>query len=375
MRKKNFGKTGKKISVLGFGGMRFDPSNEGLAIRAVQRAAELGINYFDTAPGYCEDKSEMYIGKGLASLPKQIQKKIHVSTKSHVLSDPTADAVRKRIEEQLKKLRRDKIEFYHMWCVLDWEQFEKIMAPGGPYEGAAKAKEERFIDHICISSHASEKDTTAMIKTKAFEGVTLSFNLMNHHYRKECLKVATEYECAIVTMNPLGGGMLTRDEKRLGVLKGDKSDSFVAAALRFNLSHREVTVVLSGMKNILEVEENVKTASSIKEPDDIEVKRLVKRFESLGESFCTGCGYCLDHCTEKIKIPLYASMWDRVRMKFPEEARRVYEFYLQDENRWLQGKRASDCTECGECEKVCTQRLFLREYMKSIAEFLGELQN
>lgn len=78
------------------------------------------------------------------------------------------------------------------------------------------------------------------------------------------------------------------------------------------------------------------------------------------------------YCPEKIQIPLYASMWDRVRMKQPEEVRRVYKIYLMDEDRWLKGKRASDCTQCGECEAHCTQKLPIRVYMTKIAEFLGE---
>jgi predicted aldo/keto reductase-like oxidoreductase len=126
MRYKEFGKTGKKVSVLGFGGMRFDPEDEELAIRTVHRAAELGINYFDTAPGYCQDKSELFIHKALTSLPERMDKDIYISTKSHYRADPTADDVRRRIDDQLKKLRCEKIHFYNMWCILDLEQFDTI---------------------------------------------------------------------------------------------------------------------------------------------------------------------------------------------------------------------------------------------------------
>ncbi len=372
MRYKEFGRTGKEVSVLGFGGMRFDPEDEEMAIRAVHRAAELGINYFDTAPGYCQDKSELFIGNALASLPKKMNKNIYISTKSHYRADPTADDVRRRIDDQLKKLRCEKIHFYNMWCILDLEQFDTIMKPGGPYEGAQKAKEEDLIDHICCSTHASGKDVAAIVKADVFEGITLGYNIMNHEFREEGLKAAAEAGCAVVTMNPLGGGLLTRDEKKLSSFKECESDSFIAAALRFNFSHPEITVVLSGMKNVDEVEFNVKTAESVKGPNPAAVKRLIQKFESLGESFCTGCGYCLEHCPENIQIHLYAQMWDRVRMKQPEETERVYKIYLDDDERWLRGKRASDCTQCGECEQACTQKLPIREYMKNIAAFLDE---
>ncbi len=75
--------------------------------------------------------------------------------------------------------------------------------------------------------------------------------------------------------------------------------------------------------------------------------------------------YCLEHCPENIQIHLYAAMWDRVRMKQDDEAKRVYEIYLNDDDRWLKGIRASDCTQCGECETACAENLPSREYLPS----------
>ncbi len=373
MRYKEFGKTGKNISVLGFGGMRFDPKDEERAIRTVHRAVELGINYFDTAPGYCEDKSETFIGKALAQLPKEKKQSVYVSTKSHYMSEPAADDVRRRIDSQLKTLRLETIPFYSMWCIMDMKQFKTIMEPGGPYDGAVKAKDEGLIDHICMTAHASGEDIAEMVKACVFEGFTLGYNIMNHTFRKKGLKTAAAARLGVVTMNPLGGGMLTQDERMLSVLKDNESDSFIAAALRFNFSHPEITVVLSGMNKESEVEANVKTAESVDRPDSVITEKLLQRFESLSETFCTTCGYCLEHCPEKIQISVYAPLWDRVRMKQPGEVQRVYhKVYLRDDKRWLKGKRASDCTQCGECEEYCTQKLPIREYMKNIAEFLGE---
>jgi predicted aldo/keto reductase-like oxidoreductase len=352
--------------------MRFDPDDEEIAIQTVHKAVELGVNYFDTAPGYCEDKSETFIGNGLASLSGEMKKNVYVSTKSHSTADPKADDVRRRIENQLRILKRDKIDFYNMWCIMDLPHFQKIMMPGGPYEGAVRAKEEGFISHICCSAHASGKAIVEIVKAEVFEGITLGYNIINYTFRKEGLEAAAKAGLGVVTMNPLGGGMLTRHKEMLHVFQDDESDSFVSAALRFNFAHPEITVVLSGMKNPSEVEANVKTAESIKQPDPAVIRSLIQKFESIGESFCTTCGYCLEHCPEKIQIHLYASFWDKVRMKQPEDVRRVYKIFLNDEDRWFKGKRASDCTQCGECEEHCTQKLPIREYMANIAEFLGE---
>lgn len=370
MRYKPFGGTDKKVSVLGFGGMRFDPGDEETAVRSVLRAVDLGINYFDTAPGYCEDKSETFIGKALSSLSKQKRDGIYISTKSSVHADPAADSVRKRIEGQLKKLRCERIDFYNMWNILDRDQFDRVMSSGGPYEGAVQARKEGLIEHICFTTHASGEEIEDMVKSGAFEGVTLGYSVLNHPYRKRGLAAAAKAGMGVVTMNPLGGGMLTRDAQKLSVLKEDEEDSFIAAALRFNLSQPEITVVLSGMKNPSEVEENGKTAETASDPDPETVKRIREKFESLGESFCTGCRYCLEHCPESIQIHLFAAMWDRVRMKMPEEAERMFHIYSSDEEQWLKGSRPWDCTECGECEKHCTQHLPIREYMRKIADFL-----
>ena len=371
MRYKEFGRTGKKVSVLGLGCMRFDPTNEPLAIETILTAIQLGINYLDTAPGYCQDKSEEFVGRALAELPVETRKKVYVSTKSTIYSDPTAEAVRRRIEQQLKRLGKEKIDFYNMWNIMDLEQYERVMARGGPYEGALRAKEEGLIDHLCCTSHASGEDVVKMVKEGAFEGITLGYNLLNHTFRQAGLKAAAAAGWGVVTMNPLGGGLLTRDAAKWRSLS-DSSGSFVATALRFNLAHSEITVVLSGMKNPAEVKANVATAVSLERPDPEIIENILERFAALGESFCTGCRYCLEYCPQGIQIHLYTQMWDQVRLKIPEEAQRVYEIYLGDENRWLQGKRTTDCTECGECEEHCPQRLPIREYLDKIGRFLGE---
>ncbi len=372
MRFKEFGKTGKKISALGLGGMRFDPENENLAVQTIHRAVELGINYIDTAPDYCQDRSESFVGTALAALPPDLQKSVFVSTKSHHRADPTADAVLKRIEGQLRRLQRERIDFYQMWCLMDLDQFRLIMQPGGPYAGALKAREQGLITHLCCSVHASGEDIAAMVREDVFEGFTLGYNILNHTYRKPGLEAAARAGLGVVTMNPLGGGMLTQDKDRLSVLRDDDADSVIAAALRFNLAHAGITVVLSGMKNPGEVEANVQALDRVKRPDPAVVDRLLHRFDSLGESFCTGCSYCLKYCPEGIQIPLLAGLWDRVRMKLPEEARRMFAFFCTDEERWLKGKRASDCTQCGECEAACTQKIPIREYMQNLAEFFSE---
>ncbi|MHC4660052.1 MAG: aldo/keto reductase [Planctomycetota bacterium] len=375
MRYKEYGKTGKLVSNLGFGAMRFDPpDDEENAIKTVHKAVELGINYFDTAPGYCRDNSETFLGKALSMLPQEKQVEIYVSTKSSLSSDGDADAVRKRIDDQLKKLRRDRITFYNMWCVMDLEQYGKIMAPGGPYEGALKAKEEGLIEHLAFSAHARGDEIAKMVvdDRNEFQGVTLGYNILNHRLRKEGMVAAHKAGLAVMTMNPLGGGMLCHSEEKLGFLAEDESDHFIAASLRFIFSHPEVTVVLSGMGKPEHVEFNVGVANSVEGADPEVVERIIEKYDRLGDKFCTGCRYCLDDCPEEMQIHMLMRLADCLRMGMNDEAKRLYELFSNNAESWLKNKYAKDCTECGSCEELCTQQLPIREYMSRVTEFFGE---
>jgi len=372
MRYVEYGRTGKMVSVLGYGGMRFVPDDEESATVALHRAVERGINYFDTAPGYCKDKSETFFGNALTTLPAHVRDTLFISTKSSIDVDKTADDVRKRIDDQLQKLKVDRITFYNMWCLMDLEQFHQVMAPGGPYEGALKAQKEGLIEHISCSTHASSQDIIKILAADMFEGYTLGYNILNYTFRRDGVRAIAAAQRAVIAMNPLAGGLLTRDEERLSILKDDDSESFVAAALKFTLSNPDITIVLAGMRNAAEVDANADTAESVSSPDPKLVQNIITKFESLGESFCTGCGYCLEHCPENIQINLYASLWDRVRLKLEDEATRVYGVFTKNDDQWFKGKRATDCTECGECEDHCTQKLPIREFLKNCAAFFHE---
>jgi len=121
---REYGKTGKKVSIIGFGGMRFGEDND-YSVEVVRRANELGINYFDTAPGYCNDRSEMIFGKAFKNMPNQY----YVSTKSSIRSEKNAYEVQRRIEKSLKTMNIEKINFFHMWCIMDLDQYNSVMSP------------------------------------------------------------------------------------------------------------------------------------------------------------------------------------------------------------------------------------------------------
>ena len=359
MQYREYGLTGKKVSVIGLGGMRF-PADEAEGVRAMIRAAELGINYFDTAPHYCNDRSEPIFGMAL----KQIKNPVYISTKSSISEQRTADEVRRRIEYALERMGTEKIHFFHMWCIMSWKHFEDVMSPGGPYEGALKAKEEGLIDHIVFSTHANGMEIRKMCETKAFEGVTLGYNLFNHTNRHDGILAAYENNMGVAVMNPLGGGMIPAAQDKLQFIQKNKNDTVVQAALRFVASHPEITVTLAGMGTVAHVEENAQVGDDISQPDRDLVEAIKQQYQELGDAFCTACSYCLP-CPQQIEIPAILSALNRHHVGMEKAAQGYYQFFKKmAKDNWVP---ASSCNDCGLCESKCTQRLAVRKLLKEAA--------
>ncbi|MFC2171252.1 aldo/keto reductase [Acidobacteriota bacterium] len=361
MRYRELGKTGKECSVIGFGGMRF-PKDKDEAIGMVRRAVELGINYFDSAPGYCEDRSEDILGQALEGLTD----KVYLSTKSSVGSDPKAGDVIRRIEGQLERMKADKIHFYHMWCILDVDQFNRVIAPGGPLDGALKARDQGLIDHIFFSAHANGEEIEQMLqKTNIFEGVTLGYSAINHTNRYRGLRAASKAGLGVVTMNPLGGGMIPKAADRFRYLISSPEQTPVQAALRFLLYHPEIDIVLCGMGSLEDVERNAAEADRIDGPDAVKVSELKERIQSLGETYCTMCKYCMP-CQCDINIPYWVFAVDRHRLNDAQGAK-DWITWLKNNDK-LGDALPSSCNECGECLDRCTQKLPIPDRLKEAVD-------
>ncbi|MHB9140121.1 MAG: aldo/keto reductase, partial [Victivallaceae bacterium] len=150
MRYSEFGKTGKIVSAIGFGGMRFNlkesaEDNAGL----LQYAFDNGINYFDTAPGYCEDKSEDIFGLALKKLPRD---KYFVATKLMPVHVASAQEAYEKVRKSIARMGVGYIDFFHVWCIRRMEHFDLAM-DCGLYEALLKCKAEGLVKHIVFSSH------------------------------------------------------------------------------------------------------------------------------------------------------------------------------------------------------------------------------
>lgn len=363
---KPFGKTGKMISVLGFGGMRF-PEDEDLAAELVRYANKCGVNYFDTAPGYCKDRSEYIMGKAFTDMPGEF----YVSTKSSATDDPTADDVRRRIEESLKRLNVSKINFYNMWCILDLNKYEKVICKGGPLEGAMKAKEEGLIEHVCFTTHANGEEIAKMINDDYFEAVTLGYNIINFPFRERGLEAAYEKGVPVVTMNPIGGGIIAKNLDYFKFLVKRNGETPIQAALRFNAEHKAINVVLSGINNIKEIDENVAAVENIEKLSDEQLKDIKRNISESLNGICTGCGYCMN-CPSEVKITDYMGLYNEYILLGDESIKEAKEFlkYRGRLDEYIGNIRK--CLKCGACEAACTQKLNIIKRLEELDALIAK---
>lgn len=365
MKYRKYGNTGKDVSIIGFGGMRL-PENEDDAIRVIRRASELGVNYFDTAPFYCDDKSEILFGKAFKNMPNDF----YVSTKTTVRKDKTGKEMRERLETSLKRLGKDKIDFYHMWCIMDLDQYKDVMKKGGPYEEAIKAKKEGLIDHLVFSTHCKGEDISKIIEDDVFEGVLLGYNVANYKFRQEGVNKAHEKGIGVVVMNPLGGGLVPQHSEYFDFIRENDKETVNQAALRFVLAQKGITLAIPGMGSVSEVEENVEVANNpifISQGKEEEIKRkLTDKMDKL----CTTCGYCLK-CPKKIPIHNFLEAYNFKYLQSEEHMKKRIQKMKEDGALNSDKPGPKDCIECGVCEDLCTQKLPIINRLKELAEIVN----
>lgn len=354
---KPYGRTGKNISAIGFGAMRFaTPNDIDASAEVVLHAYNKGVNYFDTAPYYCGDKSEDIVG---ATIKHMKPGTFYVSTKS---SEPNASDFRRDLERSLKRLNVPKIHFHHVWCVTTLDVWRERIA-GGAIAQAIKARQEGLIEHIAVSSHLPGNQLAQVLAEGPFEGVTLGYCAINFPYRQAAIDAAGASGLGVVTMNPLGGGLIPQNAAMFDFLRGPADRNVVEAALRFNVSQPAITSALVGFANKQEVDQAVAAVENFTPygPDHVESVRakVMGTFNKL----CTGCGYCLP-CPQGINTP---QMMDAYNMKLLGKDDNA----ILSRLKWHWGttnQPAKACSLCGACEKRCTQHLPIMERMKEISE-------
>ncbi|QEN04733.1 aldo/keto reductase [Thiospirochaeta perfilievii] len=363
---KMYGKTGKRVSAVGFGGMRFDETKtieENAEI--VRYASSKGINYFDTAPGYCSDTSEDIFGEAFKNMPNPF----YVSTKGMPTTYDTAEKAIDAVKKSIKRMGLKKIDFYHIWCIRKSEHYELAMKPGGQYEGLLQCQKEGLIDHIVLSSHQNGNEVKEILIDKKIDGILLGVNILNFPYRWEAVETAYNMGYGVVAMNPLSGGAIPTHEKELQFLTNGK-ETATEAALRFVISCPQITIALNGFTTKEHIDTACKIANESKPFEQDEIKRIENLVgESMNEA-CTGCGYC-DKCPQGIAIPSFLQYYNEKHVfhksdkEMKENIVGAYEWGI------LAGKKgtAADCTSCGLCEDECTQHLPIIDRLKEITSW------
>ena len=329
------GKTGLKISKLGFGGIPIQRIDAEGTKKLMHQLKEEGVNYIDTARGYTV--SEEYLGYGLEG----IREHFVLATKSMA---HTKEAMAKDIDISLKNLRTDYIDLYqvHNPTAAD---LEKVQAPGGALEALMEAKEAGKIGHIGVTLHSVDLLKEAVNFPWA-ETIMFPYNLVETQ-AEDLIKVCQEKNIGFIVMKPLAGGAIED----------------TTLALRYIVNNPGVSVVIPGMAKAEEVTQNLAAVNDASPLSDAEKEKIQALRDSLGTQFCRRCNYCAP-CTVGISIPAlfilegYYSRYD-----------------LQD---WAVARykgsavKASACVECGVCETRCPYNLPIRQMLKNVAEKFGE---
>ncbi len=362
---KEYGDLGIKVSAIGMGCMRYDADdikagNLEKCAEVALYAHEKGINYFDTAPFYCDDQSEIITGIALSQLKRDsyyVSSKMNLGT---VDNDSSGDAFRRRLEQTLTRLKVDYLDFYHLWCMLSLDSYEKQC--GLLYKHFEQAKSEGLIKNIVFSSHMQGDGIEDIVNSNKFKGMLIGYNALNYKFRQSGIKAAYDNGMGVVVMNPLGGGLIPKNPDHFAYLTEGEDLNVAQAALRFVASHKEITITLAGFTTKEHVDDAVKAVENLTEKTAAEI---TTEYENKGialNDLCTGCGYC-DMCPKGIEIPKYMDAYNEKILGNDMLSRLKFHWGIPAE-------KASECISCKKCEKLCTQHLPIIDRLKEIAELV-----
>jgi len=389
---RDFGKTGKKISALGFGCMRLPELkiaemseaekkarenlswyesqkddtfivDEEKAIPMLKAAYDAGVNYFDTANFYCHFKSQATLGKAVKLMDRE---KIMVATKIPMDEiSVTADFMR-MVEHQLGLMDTGYIDFYHLHGI-NKDVFDKKIMGLGLKKEVQKALDEGLIKHISFSWHGETDDVPYVVETfEMFSSALLQYNLLDRSNEKN-IDYLKDKGIGVVIMSPVGGGRLSMPSELSERLLG-KNISTPELALRFVLGNKNVDCAISGMGNMDMLEGNLKVANDavpMTEDDFRKAALMMDELKKLSDLYCTGCDYCLP-CPMDINIPHIFNAYTY---------HNVYGLSTQAKNMWNanRGAPAGDCTGCGVCEEKCPQKIKIVDKLREVSGVLAGL--
>jgi len=377
MNYRKFGKMDVQVSALGFGCMRLPildgksgMINEPEAIRMIRHAIDQGVNYVDTAYGYHEKMSEILVGKALQDGYRQ---KVNLATKLPVwLVMETAD-FDKLLNEQLEKLQTDHIDFY-LFHAINHNSWQKIVSLDLLSRAEAALADGR-IRHIGFSFHDNLEAFKEIVDYyPRWDFCQIQYNYMDieNQAGTEGLRYAASKGLGVVIMEPLLGGKLARQIPAIAPLWDSAPVQRTPAdwALQWLWDQPEVSLILSGMSTMPQVEQNLASAQrsgvgSLQPEDQALIASVREKLNQLSPIPCTQCEYCLP-CPNGVVIPRNFAVYNEGAMyNDPESARGTYKNWINDE------AKAARCIQCQECESKCPQKIAISEWMPVVEDVLG----
>jgi predicted aldo/keto reductase-like oxidoreductase len=377
MKYRTFGRLDWRPSALGFGAMRLPTIggdsaqiDEPEATRMIRYAIDRGVNYFDTAYGYHQGNSERVLGRALQD---GYRARVKLATKMPAWLVKSADDFDRFLDEQLAKLQTPFIDFYliHGLRAERWQTVRDL----GVREWAERKIAEGKFGGLGFSFHDSfEVFSQILNEYDGWAMCQIQYNYMDteHQAGVRGLHLAAERGLAVVVMEPLRGGLLAGPPPPSVQMLWDSAAvrrTPADWALQWLWNQPEVSVALSGMSTMLQVEENLasaeRSAAAPLTADELAlVGRVRNQYRALTPIPCTDCKYC-QPCPHKVAIPRIFDLYNMAQIyNAPDRARRAYEQWVREE------ERANCCLECGECESKCPQGIPIIEWLEKADRYL-----
>lgn len=368
MQYRDFGKTGVNVSALGFGTMRLPLNEDGTideaqAIDMIRHGIDMGINYVDTAYPYHQGNSEILVGKALKD---GYREKTYIATKCPVWKVEKPEDFDTLLDEQLQKLGVDYVDFYLLHA-LGKERMDERVFKFGLMEKMKEAKAAGKVRFIGFSFHDEYQVFQDIVDAcDQWDFCQIQYNYMNLEYQagRKGLQYAAEKGLGVVVMEPLLGGKLANLAPHVADALGtDKSP--VEYALDFLWDQPEVSLLLSGMSEPVQVEENLEYADRshtfmVTEGEKERYQKAKEIFDRMALVGCTGCGYCLP-CPAGLPIPDIFTAYNQTASHNMETARAAYAQLAVN---------AESCMHCHACEKECPQHIPISDTMTKAAQVM-----
>jgi uncharacterized protein len=379
MKYRNFGRLDWKPSALGFGCMRLPTADnqptgsnidEELAIGMIRHAIDKGVNYVDTAYPYHQGNSEIVVGKALRD---GYREKVKLADKLPVWLVNEPDDFDKLLGEQLDKLSTDHIDFYLLHALTRKRWTDNVLKNDLLTKAQVALRDGR-IRYLGFSFHDSYDVFEEIVKASDWSFCQIQYNYMdiNNQAGTKGLKLAARRGIGVVVMEPLMGGHLADPPAAVRAAMDEVADRYTPAdlALKWIWNQPEVSLVLSGMSTMEQVEENLRSADqSAADSFEVAEKKAIaglrKNYRSGIAVPCTNCKYCMP-CTHGVDIPANFEFFNHSYLYNDLAAAKFrYSIYLTP------SQRSDKCTACRECEDKCPQQIPISTWMPKVSELLS----